>query len=253
MPERYLPDSYETGRRAGDHSAHRRRRKTGAGRVGLAGALTGAVGIAAVAVGIVVLRPGADDDPQSALAGQGATDGRGAAGEQGATAPMPETGPPLNFTTPEGYGYRIAAVRTGTDASPLGATQPPPNGMTYAYADYVITNTQRRPVLLDYPADLFMPRAQVPANALERCMPQPGIPSSLCTLPNHARVTARLDGSKPPIRDGAETTMPAGASYLVRVASDLPLKDGVSPDDLKLYVWNARYTSDLKGIELAVP
>lgn len=257
MPDRYLPDSYdETGRRPGDYSAHRRRRKAGAGRVGLAGALTGAVGIAAVAAGIVILRPGEDasnDSAQPSLAGQGASEGQGGTGGQGATARMPETGAPLNFTTPEGYGYRIAAVKTGTDARPLGATQAPPNGMTYAYADYVITNTQRRPVLLDYPADLFMPRAQVPASAQERCMPQPGIPDSLCTLPNHARVTARLDGSKAPIRDGAETMMPAGASYLVRVASDLPVKEGVSPESLKLYVWNARYTSDRKGIELSVP
>ena len=47
--------------------------------------------------------------------------------------------------------------------------------------------------------------------------------------------------------------IPAGASYVVRIASELPVKDGVSAKDLRLFVWNARYTSDRKGIELAFP
>ncbi|MEU8341793.1 hypothetical protein SAMN05443665_100141 [Actinomadura meyerae] len=232
------------------HRSHRRRKKTAAGRLGLAGAVTGAVGIAAIAAGMVFLRPGGDAAEETArptLASQG--DGA----RQGSAVPAPKAGPAVDFTTPEGYGYSLAAVRAGTDAQPLGATEAPPSGTTYAYADYVLTNTQRRPVLLDYPADLFMPKAQVPKSAQERCMPQAGIPDDMCTLPNHSEVTARVDGSKPPVDDSGTLMMPGGASYVVRIASDLPVDDGVSADDLRLYVWNARYTSDRKGIQLAFP
>ncbi|MFB4303425.1 hypothetical protein [Actinomadura sp. NTSP31] len=231
------------------YHSHRRRRKSGAGRLGLAGALTGVVGIAAVAAGIVYFRPDGDgggNTGRPSLASQGETGAHSA-------APAPKTGPPVNFTTPEGYGYSLAAVKAGTDRQPLGATQAPPSGTTYAYADYVLTNSQRRPVLLDFPADLFMPKSQVPADAQGRCMPQPGIPDDLCTLPNHSEVTARLGGSKAPVDDGGDQMIPAGASYLVRIATDLPVADGLSAGELKMYVWNARYTSDRKGVEIAFP
>jgi hypothetical protein len=230
------------------HRSHRRRKKTHAGRLGLAGAATGAIGIAAVAGAIVFLRPSGGSDPAPpTLAGQGES------AQPGRSVPAPKTGPPVNFTTPEGYGYSLAAVMAGTNRQPLGATAAPPAGTTYAYADYVLTNSQRRPVLLDFPGDLFMPKSEVPADARERCMPQAGIPDDMCTLPNHSKITARVDGSKAPIEDSGGTLMPAGASYVVRIASDLPVKDGLSADDLRLYVWNARYTSDRKGIQLAFP
>lgn len=231
------------------HRSHRRRKKSHAGRLGLAGALTGAVGIAAVAGAIVYLRPGTGEreSTRPTLASQGDT------GPQGASVPAPKAGPPINFTTPEGYGYSLAAVMAGTNRQPLGATTAPPSGTTYAYADYILTNNQRRPVLLDFPADLFMPKAQVPQDAQERCMPQAGIPDDMCTLPNHSKITGRIDGSKPPIEESGSAMMPAGASYVVRIASDLPVKEDLSADDLRLYVWNARYTSDRKGIRLAFP
>jgi hypothetical protein len=230
------------------YHSHRRRRKSGAGRLGLAGAVTGVVGIAAVAAGIVYFRPSGDagGTGRPSLASQGET------GSQSA-APLPKTGPPVNFTTPEGYGYSLAAVKAGTDRQPLGATEAPPSGTTYAYADYVLTNSQRRPVLLDFPADLFMPKSQVAPDAQSRCMPQPGIPDDLCTLPNHSKITARLGGSKAPVNDDGDQMMPAGASYLVRIATDLPVKDALSAGDLKMYVWNARYTSDRKGVEIGFP
>ncbi|HLV73253.1 hypothetical protein FHX41_4054 [Actinomadura hallensis] len=232
------------------YRTHRRRRKARAGRLGLAGALTGAVGIAAVAAAIVVIRPSGDSGEEPArpsLTGQGST----VAKEP--SVPAPRTGPPINFTTPEGYGYSLAAVKAGTGPRPLGPTKAPPSGTTYAYADYVLTNNQRRPVLLDYPADLFMPKAQVPSSAQARCMPQVGIPDDMCTLPNNSRIRARVDGSEPPVDEDGTMMIPAGASYVVRIASELPVKEGVSADDLRLFVWNARYTSDRKGIELAFP
>ncbi|MEU8117277.1 hypothetical protein AB0C21_01045 [Spirillospora sp. NPDC049024] len=230
------------------YRSHRRRKKSQAGRLGLAGAVTGAVGIAAVAGVIVFLRPGTGggDPAPPVLASQG--DGGG-----GSSVPAPKAGPPVGFTTPEGYGYSLAAVMAGTSRQPLGATQAPPDGTTYAYADYILTNSQRRPVLLDFPADLFMPKSQVPASAQERCMPQAGIPDDMCTLPNHSTITARVGGSKAPVEDGGDTMMPAGASYVVRIASDLPVKEDLSADDLRLYVWNARFTSDRKGVQLAFP
>ncbi|MCP9983812.1 hypothetical protein [Actinomadura madurae] len=98
-----------------------------------------------------------------------------------------------------------------------------------------------------------MPKAQVPEDAQERCMPQAGIASDMCTLPNHSKITGLIDGSKAPVDDNGTAMMPAGASYVVRIASDLPVKEGLSADDLQVYVWNARYTSDRKGIRLAFP
>lgn len=236
------------------HRSHRRRKKSSAGKLGLAGALTGAVGIAAVAAGIAFLRPDGDDDGESAPPSLSSQSGQGETGDAGpALAQKPATGPAQQFSTPEGYGYDLAAVKTGTDDHPLNGSKPPPSGMSYAYAEYVLTNNQRRPVLLQFPADLFMPLSTVPKESRDRCMPQPGIPSSMCTLPNHSRLTARLNGSKAPFKDSGDTMMPAGASYLVRVAVDMPVKNDLSADDLKLYVWEARFTSDRKGIELALP
>jgi hypothetical protein len=232
------------------YRSHRRRKKTSAGRLGLAGAVTGAVGIAAIAAGIVVLRPGGGGAEEAARPSLGS---QGVSTRQGSAVPAPKAGPPVNFTTPEGYGYSLAAVRAGTDRQPLGATKAPPSGTTYAYADYILTNTQRRAVLLDYPADLLMPKSKVPKAAQERCMPQAGIPDDMCTLPNHSKITTRIDGAKAPVEQDGSTMMPASASYVVRIASDLPVNDDLSADALRLYVWNARYTSDRKGIQLAFP
>jgi hypothetical protein len=202
------------------------------------------IGIAAIAGAIVFLRP---DSP----AGNREAGGSGAGGP--GSVPSPATGAPLSLSTPEGYGYGLAAVKAGTSATPLEGAKPPGKGQTYAYADYVITNTQQRPALLDYPADLFMPLAQVPESERSRCMPQPGTPEDMCTLPNRSQITARVGDSKPPVTEGADKMIPPGASYLVRIATDLPVNDTLQAKDLKLYVWNARYTSDRKGIEMAFP
>jgi hypothetical protein len=243
MPPRPMrPGPSPGGRRP--PSRHHRRRKRRAAKLGLAGALTGVLGIAVIAAAIVLLRPGPGD--QNA--------GSGGAGDGGpASVPSPKAGTALSLTTPEGYGYGVAAVKAGTSTAPLPGAKPPGQGETYAYADYVITNTQRRPVLLDYPADLFMPLAQVPASARSRCMPQAGVPEDMCTLPNHSQITARIGDSKPPATEGADQMIPAGASYLVRVATDLPVNATAQAGDLKLYVWNARYTTDRKGIEMPFP
>ncbi|MBW8483572.1 hypothetical protein [Actinomadura parmotrematis] len=233
-------------------SAGRRRRKQGgAGRLGLAGALAGAVGIAAVAGAIVVLRPDSQDGgDRSALAGQG--DASTSANAPGATQ-APKSGTPLSFNTPEGYGYTLAAVKAGTDPHPLKTSKASPAGDTFAYVDYVLTNTLKRPVPLEYPGDLFVPASEVPAAARSRCMPQPGTPAQMCTLPNHSKVTARIGGAKAPFDQDGDTMMPAGASYIVRVATDLPVKDSLQDGDVRLYVWDARYVSDRKAVRLDLP
>lgn len=226
--------------------SHRRSRKRGAGKLGLAGALGGAIAMAAVTVGIVVFRPPGGNDPQERTAA-----GNGAPGGLPSTQAA-ATGSAMSFTTPEGYGYRLAAVKPGSDPRPGGA-RPAPEGETYAHADYVLTNSGQRPALLDYPADLFLPLDHVPDAARERCMPQPGIPEDMCTLPNSSRITARVNGARAPIREAGDTLLPAGASYMVRITTDVPVKDDLRPEDLKLYVWNARFTSDRKGVEVAFP
>ncbi|MFC0039041.1 hypothetical protein [Actinomadura rayongensis] len=236
----------------GPRSSHRRRKQGGgAGRLGLAGAVTGVVGIAAVAGAIVWLRPGDDAGPATSpppsLAGQGSGPGGLPA------ARRPRTGPAQTFNTPEGYGYALGAARAGVTATPPKTAEKAARGARYAYAEYVLTNTQRRPVLLDYPADLFLPRSQVDARYRSRCMPQPGIPTSMCTLPNHSAVTARLGDAPAPHAEDGDTMIPAGASYVVRIATDLPVRPGLRPDEIRLYVWNARYTSDRKGVPLDFP
>ncbi|MFC4906510.1 hypothetical protein [Actinomadura gamaensis] len=239
------------------YRSHRRRKKTSTGKLGLAGALTGALGIGAVAVAIVALRPDHQGSPSmSGTGGEAAGSAPAVTGVPSggpSPAPEPKTGHELSFTTPEGYGYTLAAVRSGTDKRPLSNSTPPKDGETYAYADYVLTNNQRRPVPLDFPADLFMPLDSVPSSARERCMPQPGIPDSMCTLPNHSEVTARIGNAKAPYSQDGDTVLPAGGSYIVRVASDLPVSADTPPHDLRLYVWDARFTSDRKGVQIPLP
>lgn len=230
--------------------SHRRRKRSNAGRVGLLATLAGVLGIVAVAVGIVVLQSGGDDDPVGTPAAS-ASESTSPAGSGARSAPT--TGPPLSLNTPEGYGYSVGAAKSGLDDKPLQRSTAPPAGTTYAYAEYVLTNTQQRPVLLDFPVDLFVPRLDVPAAARQRCMPQAGVAAGMCTLPNHSQILARLNGSASLLVQDGDTLMPPGASYLVRIATDLPVTTQLDPGDIRLYVWDARFTSDRKGIELAFP
>lgn len=221
----------------------RRRRRAG-GRIALAGGIAGVVGMGTVVVVITMLRPdsGGSDaaSPASASAGTGSK--------------APRTGRPLKVSTPEGYAYSMGAIKSGSDSHPLSDTSPGPSGATFAYADYVLTNMKAEPALLDFPADLFTRISKVPAAYRQRCMPQPGADDDMCTLPGHSKIIGYLDDSKPPSGGGgSDTYMPAGASYIVRVASDLPVSDAVKPDDLKLYVWNVRFVPDRRAVEMPFP
>lgn len=234
------------------HRSHRRRRKRSAGRLSLAGAATGVVGVVLVAVIIVVLRStgsgGANThvpNPDGAPAVNG-----GAVGQ----VQTPRTGSRLHLITPDGFAYDVAAVRGGTNDRPLQTdTRPPQAGTTYAYIDYVLTNTQNQEDLLDFPADLFVRRTLVPANVRARCMPQPGVPGDMCTLPNHSSVIGYINSSKPPAEESGDQYMPPGASYLVRVATTQPVENALGPRDVRLYVWDARYISDRRAVEVPFP
>lgn len=219
-----------TGRRAKRHG--------GAGRLALAGGLVGILGIGAVAAGIIVLRP---DD----------RDGRkaGTTGTAQSQIRAPQAGKALTFTTPEGYGYSLAAVARGIrQATGSGGET------TVAYADYILTNTRQEAVLLEFPADLFIQQKKVPGAASERCMPQPGTSADMCTLPSQTKVIAGLNGSEPPTTEtGGERFIPGGASYLVRVITDFPVAADTGTADLKLYVWNVRFKPDRKAVEIMFP
>ncbi|WP_103939010.1 hypothetical protein [Thermomonospora echinospora] len=199
--------------------------------------------------GYVALKP--DTEPQTS-SNAAVQDGPGPSGGPAEPSDAPRTGPTLSVTTPEGYGYGLGAARTGTAGKPLSRSTAAPSGTAYAYAEYVLTNNQQQPVLLDFPADLFLPLKYVPSAARQRCMPQPGVPKDMCTLPNHSQVIARLNGSAAPIVQDGDALMPPGASYLVRIATDLPVDPRVG-EEIRLYVWNARFTSDRRGIEVPLP
>ncbi|HEU5157603.1 MAG TPA: hypothetical protein VFU43_11455 [Streptosporangiaceae bacterium] len=236
----------------GSHRSHRRRKKRSAGKLSLAGAATGVVGVMLVALVIVLLR---STGGGGANANVPDTDGAPAVngGSVGRVQP-PRTGRALHLTTPDGFAYDVAAVRGGTGDRPLRTdTTPPPAGKTYAFIDYVLTNTQGEASLLDFPGDLFVRRALVPANIRTRCMPQPGVRGDLCTLPNHSAVIGYLGRSKAPVEENGDQYMPPGASYLVRVATTQPVDKGAAQRDLRLYVWDARYISDRRAVEVAFP
>jgi hypothetical protein len=232
--------------------SHRHRKKRSAGKLGLAGAATGVAGVMLVAVAIVLLRPA--DSGGAGTQGPGDEGAPSVHGDLAGPARTPRTGRPLRLHTPEGFGYTVAAAHGATNDQPLPTGHSPLSpGTTYAYVDYVLTNTQGQQVLLDFPGDLFVRRAEVPAAARRRCMPQPGVPGGMCTLPNHSAVIGYLDGSKPPVEDSGDRYMPPGASYLVRVATTMPVAKGIRQSGMRLFVWNARYISDRRAVEAPFP
>lgn len=216
---------------------------------GPAAVLACALAVGAIAAGFLALRPTVDADIAPAEASTGANGGTA----QPPPLAAPETGPSLSATTPEGSQYALAAASTGVSTRPLPEVTPAPDGLTHAYADYVLTNESGRPVLLEFPADLFVPRAAVAAAQRSRCMPQPGVPADLCTIPTRSELIGLLGRSGPPeLRDG-DRLMPGGSSYLIRVTSELAVKADLAPEDIGLYVYTARFNSTLKGIELSFP
>jgi hypothetical protein len=163
----------------------------------------------------------------------------------------PRTGAAIrvNGTEGEQNALSLAAVGAGVTDRPLDrAGTPAPAGLTYAYGDYVLTNTLNRPVLLpdlgSGPGDLFVKRDFVPADLRPRCMPQAGTPAGTCTLTNQQKIIGLLAGSSGPTSQDGDEYMPTGASYLIRVETTLPVRTGIKRSDLGLYVWQALYVPD---------
>jgi len=243
------------------HHAHRRQKQARSSvRLGIAGGVTGVLGVAAVAGLIVVVRAhGGESGPPPRPMAVRTSASRPQSSVRRGTVPgvrsldQLKTGTQLDVSTPEGFSYSLAAVKAGTSERPLASTRtPPPEGDTLGYIDYVITNTGTDEALLDFPADLFVRRSLVPAAARGRCMPQPGVPDALCTLPDHTDVVNTL-GFAPPKSEDEDQYIPAGASYLVRVATDMPVSTGVTGHDLGLYVWNPRFAPNRHALEVRLP
>lgn len=233
-----------------NHRSRRRRTKARrAARLVIAGGAAGVAGVIAVAVLTVFLRDhlGAGAGRREAAASSSASAGIGLIGLR--------TGDELSLTTPDGFTYDVAGVKAATSNRPLSTDRtPPPAGATLAYADYVITNTGTRPALLDFPADLFVRRSKLPPSvrAANRCMPQPGAPADMCTLPDHTDVVNML-GFAPPTSSYGDQYIPAGATYLLRVATDMGVSEDTGPDDLALYVWNPRFAPDRRAVRIPLP
>ena len=243
------------------HHAHRRQKPSrGAARLGIAGAVTGVLGVAAVAGLIVVVRvhDGGSEPAPRPVAVRTSASRPPSSVRRGSVSGVHrldqlKTGTELDVSTPEGFTYSLAAVKAGTSERPLASTRtPPPKGDTLGYIDYVLTNTGTEAALLDFPADLFVRRSLVPAAARGRCMPQPGVPAALCTLPDHTDVVNTL-GFAPPKSEDEDQYIPAGASYLVRVATDMPVRTGTGRHDLGLYVWNPRFAPNRRAVEVPLP
>jgi hypothetical protein len=241
------------------HSHRRQKQARRAARLGIAGGVTGVVGVGAIAGLILVVRAHGNHTGPTPRTVAARTDSSRARtqlpGAQTGVHSLSQlkTGPELDVSTPDGFSYSLAAVKGGTSDRPLASTRtPPPHGTTLAYGDYVLTNTGTAPALLDFPADLFVKRSLVPARAAGRCMPQPGAPADRCTLPDHTDVVNTL-GFAPPRSTDGDQYIPAGASYLVRVATDLPVDTSVSQHDVGLYVWNPRFTPNRRAVLVAFP
>jgi hypothetical protein len=164
----------------------------------------------------------------------------------------------VNGTQGEVNALRLAAVHGGTVDQPLRKTDlPAPGRRAYAYVDYVLTNILSRPVLLpdlsSGPADLFVKRDLVPQTVRTRCMPQAGAPEDSCTLPNEQKIIGLLEGSAAPTIQDGDKYMPAGASYLIRIETTLPVGIGLKQADLGLYVWQALYVPDRVARLIAFP
>src|SRR5262249_23501932 len=147
------------------------------------------------------------------------------------------------------------AIKAGVTTQPLtkGGT-PAPSGGAFAYADYTFTNTGSTPALLDFTAaDLFVKRTQVPDGSQARCMPQPGTPDDMCTLPNSATILGATNGSKAPTVQNGDQYMPPGSSYVIRVQTTLPVNPSTTQAELSVYVWQARFIANRKAVLAAFP
>jgi hypothetical protein len=141
-----------------------------------------------------------------------------------------KTGTTLDLSTPDGYTYRMGAVDGGSNGRSSAGSA--------AYIDYVLTNTQSTPALLDFPGDLFVKRSLVAAGT--PCMPQTGAPADTCTVQNHSQIISNMGSTAPTSKDG-DQYLAGNSSYLVRITTQPVLTIVATQADLALYVWNQRF------------
>lgn len=157
-------------------------------------------------------------------------------------ADRPVMGTVLNYKTPEGFAYSAQAVAAGSSAAPLPLFVKPPGGSTYAYADYVLTNSTSKPEPLDFPAALLIRRSATTPDMREHCVPLRIGPQDRCSPVLTSKVLARLgDSPVPSIDPDGDVMLPPAGSYLIRVVANTAVIDTLKPDDLSLFLWGVRY------------
>ncbi|MEU8125415.1 hypothetical protein AB0C21_42455 [Spirillospora sp. NPDC049024] len=202
-----------------------------------------------VAAGVLVLAglvtAGLVLTPDSGGKGGGTT-ATPAAGEQPpGAAKLPPAGSPITVGTADGSRYRIAAVTSGISDGVVTTFQSsPPSGTSFPYIEYILSNPTGQKVLLDFPGDVFVRRDLVTPEARGRCMPQAGVPETMCTPPTNSQVVRRLAGGALLAGDGGDKYLPPGAAYLVRATVDVPVDRRVRRTDMGLYVWKQLYMAD---------
>lgn len=219
------------------HRSHRRRKKQNNGPLMIAAAVLSVV----VLGGAIALVSSFMDDSgkESTRAG-----GSSVSEHEVQATPRPKAGKALKVTTPDGLAYLIEAVGGGVSEEPVYGSPPPDDGLTYAYIDYVFTNQHSEAALFDLPPDIFVKRDSVPEADRGRCIPRLGTPKDMCAVAGKGKVIARVGDSPATYEQDGDVYMPAGASYLVRAVSDVQVESGTSQDDLGLYVWAVRFTTD---------
>ena len=106
------------------HSHRRRRKARSAARLGIAGGVTGVLGVTAVAGVIVVTRDHAEREQAEESAPRTMAVKTTAIGARPHV--RPKTGEAFAVSTPDGFTYALAAVRSGASAKPLTSTRSRP-------------------------------------------------------------------------------------------------------------------------------
>jgi len=129
--------------------------------------------------------------------------------------------------------YRIKALRGGTADS-------------RAYIEYELTNTARRPVVMETPGELLIRSEALPEKVRVRCEPVRG----MCALRTGTVVVDRLKGSPAPqMGEDGVLTMPPKARYVLRVSTAESVGADLEQKDLGLYVLDPKFTEK----ELSLP
>ncbi|GAB3678933.1 hypothetical protein GCM10027589_49190 [Actinocorallia lasiicapitis] len=148
-----------------------------------------------------------------------------------------DTGVPLEATSTDGFEFSFAGVRAGVTG-------------TVPYADYVIANTGSDEALFETPVDLFVRSGAVPKGV--QCNLTTGVEGA-CSPRNKAKLIGPVGDSPQLRKEGEDWYMPPGSSYLVRVTVAAEMKQGVTPDDVSLWLWASRFYRDRTGHSVPIP